>query len=98
MVPGRASEQLFGTACGVAAELGWQLRQAAVGGASDGNFVAALGRPVLDGLGAVGGGAHARHEHVLLEHIPERTALIAGLLMAMVTMVSAEPEAGRPTV
>lgn len=56
--------------------------ETSVGGAGDGNFVAALGRPVLDGLGAVGGGAHARHEHVLLDHVPARTALLAGLLTA----------------
>ncbi len=58
------------------------LGETSVGGAGDGNFVAALGRPVLDGLGAVGGGAHARHEHVLLDHVPARTALLAGLLTA----------------
>ncbi|NBH03707.1 M20/M25/M40 family metallo-hydrolase, partial [Amycolatopsis sp. SID8362] len=47
-----------------AAQLGVTLRECSVGGASDGNFVAALGHPVLDGFGAVGDGAHARHEHV----------------------------------
>ncbi|GAA1231872.1 M20 family metallopeptidase [Prauserella halophila] len=83
MVPNPGSEDLFGIAEGVAVEAGWELGQVGVGGASDGNFVSALGRPVLDGLGAVGGGAHARHEHVLLDHVPGRTALIAGLLMAL---------------
>ncbi|MDQ1021404.1 M20 family metallopeptidase [Streptomyces afghaniensis] len=82
MVPTPASRLLFAQAHAAAEELGWPLRETAVGGASDGNFVSGLGRPVLDGLGAVGDGAHARHEHVLLDHIPPRTALLAGLLMA----------------
>ncbi|WP_338785665.1 M20/M25/M40 family metallo-hydrolase [Streptomyces sp. DG1A-41] len=82
MVPTPASRLLFKQAHAAAEELGRPLRETAVGGASDGNFVSALGRPVLDGLGAVGDGAHARHEHVLLDHVPPRTALLAGLLMA----------------
>jgi glutamate carboxypeptidase len=82
MVPNPASGLLFKQAQAIAAGLGWTARETSVGGASDGNFVAALGRPVLDGLGAVGDGAHARHEHVLLDHVPTRTALIAGLLTA----------------
>ncbi|MFH8493239.1 M20 family metallopeptidase [Streptomyces coeruleorubidus] len=82
MVPTPASRLLFKQARAAAEELGWPLRETAVGGASDGNFVSALGRPVLDGLGAVGDGAHARHEHVLLDHLPARTALLAGLFMA----------------
>ncbi|GHG92929.1 M20 family metallopeptidase [Streptomyces lanatus] len=81
MVPDPGSQLLYKQAQSIAGELGWRLAETSVGGASDGNFVAALGRPVLDGLGAVGGGAHARHEHVLLDHIPTRTALLAGLLM-----------------
>jgi glutamate carboxypeptidase len=52
----------------------------AVGGGSDGNFTAAIGVPTLDGLGAVGGGAHADHEHVLVDTMPGRVDLIAGLL------------------
>jgi glutamate carboxypeptidase len=52
----------------------------AVGGGSDGNFTAAIGVPTLDGLGAVGAGAHADHEHVLVDTMPERAALIAGLV------------------
>lgn len=52
----------------------------AVGGASDGNFTAGLGLPTLDGLGAVGGGAHADDEHVVVAHLPERTALLAALV------------------
>jgi glutamate carboxypeptidase len=56
------------------------LTQAAVGGASDGNFTAGVGTATLDGLGAVGGGAHADHEHVLIDHLPGRTALLAALI------------------
>ncbi|MFF7162974.1 M20 family metallopeptidase [Streptomyces sp. NPDC008086] len=82
MVPDPGSQLLLKQAQSIAGELGWRLAETSVGGASDGNFVAALGRPVLDGLGAVGGGAHARHEHVLLDHVPARTALLAGLLTA----------------
>jgi glutamate carboxypeptidase len=52
----------------------------AVGGGSDGNFTAAIGVPTLDGLGAVGGGAHADHEYLLVESMPERAALVAGLV------------------
>jgi glutamate carboxypeptidase len=51
----------------------------AVGGASDGNFTAGLGIPTLDGLGAVGGGAHADHEHVVTAELPRRTALLTAL-------------------
>ncbi|AXB42306.1 M20 family metallopeptidase [Amycolatopsis albispora] len=74
------SAALLDRARAVAKELGWTLEDAAVGGASDGNFVSALGRPVLDGMGAVGGGAHARHEHVVVADIPHRTALTIGLI------------------
>ncbi len=82
MVPTPASQLLFKQAESVAVELGLTIRQTAVGGASDGNFVSALRRPVLDGLGPVGGGAHARDEHVVLAHVPARVALLAGLLTA----------------
>ena len=53
---------------------------AAVGGASDGNFTAGVGTPTLDGLGAVGGGAHADDEHVLVAELPGRAALLAALI------------------
>jgi glutamate carboxypeptidase len=56
----------------------------AVGGGSDGNFTAAIGVPTLDGLGAVGGGAHADTEHVVVSTMPERAALIANLVAAIV--------------
>jgi glutamate carboxypeptidase len=76
-----ASADLFATAAALAARLGLpELRSAAVGGASDGNFTAGVGIPTLDGLGAVGGGAHADDEHVLIDALPGRATLIAALL------------------
>jgi glutamate carboxypeptidase len=60
--------------------LGLDLREASSGGGSDGNLVGAVGVPVLDGLGAEGGGAHARHEHVLVASLPVRAKLVAALL------------------
>jgi glutamate carboxypeptidase len=62
--------------------LGVELAETSVGGASDGNFAAAMGRPVLDGLGAVGDGAHARHEYVSIAGMVERTAVAAGVITA----------------
>ncbi len=56
------------------------LTDTAVGGASDGNFTAGVGTPTLDGLGAVGGGAHADDEHVLAAFLPQRAALLAALV------------------
>jgi glutamate carboxypeptidase len=61
-------------------ELGMELAESSTGGGSDGNFTSALGIPTLDGLGAVGEGAHALHESIFLEEIPRRTALLAGLI------------------
>lgn len=52
----------------------------AVGGGSDGNFTAAVGVPTLDGLGAVGGGAHADHEYVIVDTMPDRAMLVAGIV------------------
>jgi glutamate carboxypeptidase len=74
---------LYKQARRLAAELGFTLDEAATGGGSDGNFTAALGVPTLDGLGAVGEGAHAAHEHVLIEHLVPRTALLAALLAVL---------------
>jgi glutamate carboxypeptidase len=71
---------MYALAGAAAAQLGVDLPETAVGGASDGNFAAALGLPVLDGLGAVGGGAHARHEHVSVEGMLERSAVAAGVM------------------
>jgi glutamate carboxypeptidase len=74
---------LYKQARKLAAELGFQLDEASTGGGSDGNFTAALGVPTLDGLGAVGEGAHAAHESILIEHIVPRTALLAALLASL---------------
>jgi len=75
--------RLFDTARHVAAQLGMELTEGATGGGSDGNFTAALGIPTLDGLGAVGGGAHAVEEWVDVAALPRRAALIAGLIQAV---------------
>ncbi|GAA1055955.1 glutamate carboxypeptidase [Agromyces luteolus] len=76
-----ATEGVWRRARAVADELGMSLPEAiVVGGASDGNFTAGVGVPTLDGLGAVGGGAHADHEHVMVDDIPARTALLMGLI------------------
>jgi len=74
---------LYAQAAAIARELGWKLGEAAVGGGSDGNFTAGLGIPTLDGLGGVGDGAHATHEHILISELPRRAALIAGLIGAV---------------
>ena len=71
---------LFKQAKKLAAELGFNLDEAATGGGSDGNFTAALGVPTLDGMGAVGEGAHAAHENVVAEDLIPRTALLAAML------------------
>jgi glutamate carboxypeptidase len=71
---------LFKKARSLAAELGFALEEASTGGGSDGNFTAALGVPTLDGMGAVGDGAHAAHESVVIEHLVPRTALLAAMI------------------
>ncbi len=76
----RGTVRLFQRARALASELGIELEEAATGGASDGNFTSALGVPTLDGMGAVGEGAHASHESILIEHLAPRTALLAGML------------------
>ena len=78
--PTPASERLFASARRLAEELGFELGQARVGGASDGNFVAGAGIATLDGLGPRGAGAHARDERVLVADLPVRAALLAGLV------------------
>jgi glutamate carboxypeptidase len=72
--------RLFEMAREVARELGIDLAEGSTGGGSDGNFTAALGVPTLDGLGAIGDGAHALHEHVETASLPWRAALVAGLI------------------
>ncbi len=71
---------LYTQAQAIARDFGWKLGEAAVGGGSDGNFTAGLGIPTLDGLGGVGDGAHATHEHILISELPRRAALMAGLI------------------
>ena len=73
--------QLFRLAATLAGELGFALQEAATGGGSDGNFTSALGVPTLDGMGAVGEGAHASHESIVIEHLAPRTALLAAMMM-----------------
>jgi glutamate carboxypeptidase len=75
--------RLFQTARFLGAELGVELEESSSGGGSDGNFTAALGIPTLDGLGAVGEGAHAPHESILIDRIADRTALLAKLVAAL---------------
>jgi len=77
--PGTVS--LYRHARALAMELGFALDEARTGGGSDGNFTAALGIPTLDGMGAVGDGAHAHHESVVLKHLAPRTALLAAMLI-----------------
>ena len=72
--------RLYAIAQDVARDMGRTLAEGATGGASDGNFTAALGVPTLDGLGAVGEGPHALHEHVVIKELGPRAALVAGLL------------------
>jgi glutamate carboxypeptidase len=84
--PLERSEQvarLYDQARQIARELGHNLSEGATGGGSDGNFTAAVGVPTLDGLGAIGDGAHALHEHVEVDALPDRAALIAGLIATL---------------
>jgi glutamate carboxypeptidase len=76
-------ERLYERARHVAAGLGVTLSEGSTGGGSDGNFTAAIGVPTLDGLGAVGEGAHALHEHVVVERLTDRAALVAGLIRSI---------------
>jgi len=78
-----ATRGLFRTARALGSELGVSIEESASGGGSDGNFTAALGIPTLDGLGAVGEGAHAPHESILVNRIADRTALLAKLIAAL---------------
>jgi len=76
-------ELLYAQAREICSLLDFDLGEASVGGASDGDFVGALGVPVLDGLGVQGDGAHAAHEHILCDDIPLRGALLAGLIASL---------------
>jgi glutamate carboxypeptidase len=80
MEPTPASRALFTRAREHGRAIGLDIREASSGGGSDGNLISALGIPVLDGLGAEGGGAHAHHEHVRLDSLHTRAKLLARLL------------------
>jgi len=71
---------LYKKARAIAAQIGWKLEEAAVGGGSDGNFTAGIGIPTLDGMGGDGQGAHAVHEHIVISELPRRTLLLAGMI------------------
>jgi glutamate carboxypeptidase len=71
---------LYKKAQAVAKQIKWKLEEAAVGGGSDGNFTAGIGIPTLDGMGGVGQGAHAVHEHIVISELPRRALLLAGMI------------------
>jgi len=75
---------LFAQAKGLAAGLGFALEEAATGGGSDGNFTSALGVPTLDGMGAIGNGAHAENESIRIDSLVSRTALLAAMIVTTV--------------
>jgi len=79
---GKVSAALFARAKSLAAQMALSIGECVAGGGSDGNLTAALGVPTLDGLGAVGDGAHSSHEYVFVKTMPERAALLAALLAA----------------
>jgi glutamate carboxypeptidase len=71
---------LYRKAQAIAKHIDWKLEEAAVGGGSDGNFTAGMGIPTLDGMGGVGEGAHAVHEHIVISELPRRALLLAGMI------------------
>ena len=75
--------KLFEHAQALSRKIGISLDEASTGGGSDGNFTAAIGVPTLDGLGAIGDGAHSPHEHILIRALAPRAALLAGLLVTL---------------
>jgi glutamate carboxypeptidase len=75
--------RLFNLAREIGGAIGWKLEESSTGGGSDGNFTSALGIPTLDGLGALGEGAHASNESVVIQELPQRTALLAGLIQSL---------------
>ena len=78
-----ATGAIFEKAQGIGAQLGMALEESGTGGGSDGNFTAALGVPTLDGLGMPGDGAHADHEHIEVDEVPNRGALLTALLLEL---------------
>jgi glutamate carboxypeptidase len=76
----KISAVLFARAKSLGAQMNLSIDECTVGGGSDGNLTAACGIPTLDGLGAVGDGAHSSHEHILIKTMPARAALLAALL------------------
>jgi len=78
-----AAGALFQRAESLMREIGVTLKETSTGGGSDGNFTAAIGVPTLDGLGAVGDGAHSTDEHVVIGKLAERAALLAGLMATL---------------
>jgi glutamate carboxypeptidase len=76
----KSSAALFSKAKALASQIGLSLGECTAGGGSDGNLTAAVGTPTLDGLGAVGHGAHSADEHILINTMPARAALLAALL------------------
>jgi glutamate carboxypeptidase len=87
----RMAERLYGVAKAVAADLGFDVGAAEVGGGSDGNFTAAMGIETLDGLGAAGGKAHAEGEWIDLTSIPKRASLVAGIVERLLAEETALP-------
>jgi glutamate carboxypeptidase len=75
--------RLFGITQEIAATMGWKLGESSTGGGSDGNFTSALGIPTLDGLGALGEGAHAANESIVIQELPQRTALLTALIQSV---------------
>ncbi|MGC1448707.1 MAG: M20 family metallopeptidase [Candidatus Sulfotelmatobacter sp.] len=71
---------LYKKAQAIAKQIDWKLEEASVGGGSDGNFTAGMGIPTLDGMGGVGQGAHAVHEHIVISELPRRALLLAGMI------------------
>jgi glutamate carboxypeptidase len=77
------TNRMFRVAQQLGQTIGMELDESSTGGGSDGNFTAAMGIPTLDGLGAVGEGAHAVHESIVIDDLPRRTALLAGLVESL---------------
>ena len=86
-----AVARLYERARAIAGGLGHDLPEGATGGGSDGNFTAAVGTPTLDGLGAAGAGPHALHEHIEVDSLPWRAALVAGLAADVLGGDAGEP-------